>query len=627
MIINSKNCLELIPDETYQNIIPKLKDTLLEIQAIKNIDIPDIYRKSVTEKIFNRIHWFINSSSKDINTNLNDIVTYLSVPYVNIPAIHLIYKAVTNRNLPPIIPESYTMTQFVSMGYKILTHSEKNYFKNNYSVPTFVLRKPTFSGSSVVNKTHMKFHHNLDKYKTPFEDLISYLENKGDIKHIGDDFFMTDSAYKAEEYIKSHIGEQTTPLVRNEKEIFVDKIFSEEQTNAVKGILTSKSRITALTGRAGTGKTSVISNIVDNASMHNKNIVCCAFTGKAASRMEQTELDVNKLLYPPKTIHSLIGTIKTAGKIVDIDLIIIDEASTMNSELFWELIQTLEPYSTLNKMKFIFVGDFNQLPPIGGGQIFEDILELELYPIYRLTHIYRTTDKDLLNLYNDVLTYNNVKIMKHKKYFKVYNKDDSASFLERIVTKLFEKDSVWYKNNKCVILAHTNKIIDYINYLSYKHITGKTINYYETLLGSDDDKSDWTPLPVFWKGAKIVFTYNDRIDVDENNRTVRVTNGTVGEVLEFMDDLVLIKNYDDDSTFYIRGDYDTIKLAYAMTVHKAQGSEAQFIIYVHGNSMFESKRLVYTAITRAKQNLKIYCPVDGFKMSLDVERLTNINSQ
>jgi ATP-dependent exoDNAse (exonuclease V) alpha subunit len=171
--------------------------------------------------------------------------------------------------------------------------------------------------------------------------------------------------------------------------------------------------------------------------------------------------------------------------------------------------------------------------------------------------------------------------------------------------------------------------VDYINYLCYKELTGKTISYYEYTFEDHPDnlEFDWEPIPVFWRGAKIIFTKNDRIDVEANGQAVRVTNGTVGEVIGFNEDLVRIKSYDDGSEFYIEGDYDTIKLAYAMTVYKSQGSEAQYVIYFHSNHIFETKRLAYTAMTRAQTNVKIYTPFDGFQMSKDVDRITNINSQ
>jgi exodeoxyribonuclease V alpha subunit len=106
-----------------------------------------------------------------------------------------------------------------------------------------------------------------------------------------------------------------------------------------------------------------------------------------------------------------------------------------------------------------------------------------------------------------------------------------------------------------------------------------------------------------------------------------VNNGTVAEVIGFMGTDVMVKSYDDDRTFYIEGDYPEVKLAYGMTVFKSQGSEAHMVIYFHSNHIFETKRLVYTAMTRARKKLRIYTPTDGFKMSMDVARYTSVNSK
>jgi len=324
-----------------------------------------------------------------------------------------------------------------------------------------------------------------------------------------------------------------------------------------------------------------------------------------------------------------MGTLKAANH-TSLDLVIIDEASTMNSQLFSDFITVLNTSSTLDKIKFIFVGDSNQLPPIGGGQIFEDILTLKIYPIYRLTKNFRTQSETMKALFSDVLKSKvNLNINNHRKHFSIYNIDTVGTFINETINLLFSKDKYWYKDNKCTILTHTNKYVDYINYLCFKRINNKTIDFYEYTFDEspNNEDIDWEPLPVIWEGAKIVFTNNDVIDIEENNGAIRVTNGTVADVIGFMDTYAIVRDYDSGHQFYIHRDYDTVKLAYAMTVFKSQGSESQYIIYIHSNHIFETKRLAYTAMTRAQSNVKIYTPMDGFKMSLDVSRYTYINSK
>ena len=633
MVINKKNCLKNNVDEAYPNIIPGLKTILLNITAIKGLDIPDVYRKSVTEKIFNRIHHFIEHSSKDLNmVNMSDIITYMQVPYVNIPVLHLIYKAVTNKVLPPIVVESYLLTEFCKDGKRSLLQEERGFFVDTYGANSFFLRKPSFSGSSAVCTDDMRMHCKIEKFTTDFDLLLNYVEDKGDLISVDDDgYFMAKGAFYGEKYIKNAIKTKVPTLVKDERHIIIQKPVSDEQREVVKNVLLSDSKFECITGSAGTGKTFVVSEIVDNAAMSGKKVICCAFTGKAASRMEQSEIDTSKLVVPPKTMHSMMSTLKYQfNGDADIDLIIIDEASTMNSELFNDFILTLSTTcSDYNKIKFIFVGDVHQLPPIGGGQIFEDIIDLDLFPVHRLTKIFRTTDLKMLELYAEILNRSQISPKKFKKFFTGYDDDNKDEFISKLVGKLFKSDSMWYKDSKCVILAHTNKFIDYLNYLCYRHINDDVIHFYENIFNDFDEDADeipWRPLPVYWVGAKIVFTQNDRIELPENNGVIRVTNGTVGEVTELVGTMARIKNYDDGSSFLVEQNYDTVKLAFAMTVYKAQGSEANTIIYIHSNNIYESKRLVYTAVTRAKKNLKIYTPKDGFKMSKDVDRFTELNS-
>ena len=632
-VINRTNCQQNSVDPEYPNRISGLKKILSGITAIKNLEIPDVYRKSVTEKIFNRIHHFIDHSSKDLAmVDMNDIITYLQVPYVNMPVLHLIYKAVTDEYLPPIVVESHLIHEFCKEGNRSLLQEEKSFFIKNYNANSFFMRKPSFSGSSVVCIDDMKMHHRIEKFHTPLPALLEYVENKGDIVAVDDNgYYMSVGAYNAEKFIKDSNNVCVPSLAKDEKSIIIQKPVSDEQREVVKKVLLSDSKFECITGSAGTGKTFVVSEIVDNSAMNGKSVICCAFTGKAASRMEQSEIDTSKLLVPPKTIHSMMATLNYQfdGK-ANIDLVIIDEASTMNSELFNDFVMSLEnSCGNHDKIKFIFVGDVNQLPPIGGGQIFEDIITLNLYPVHRLTKIFRTTDEAMLSLYADTLRSTQIAIKKHRKFFVGYNSNAKDEFISTLVGKLFARDQMWYKDNKCVILAHTNKYIDYLNYLCYKHLNNDVIHFYEDIFKDFDDGEEeepWRPLPVYWVGAKIVFTQNDRIEVKENDRVIRVTNGTVGEVLSVVGNMATIRSYDDGDTFFVETDYDTVKLAFAMTVYKAQGSEADNIIYIHSNNIYESKRLAYTAMTRAKKNLRIYTPTQGFMMSSDVARFTEINS-
>jgi len=627
MLITTKNCPNLTPDDTYANIVPGLAKALKDIDEIKGIDVEGVRRRTVTSKIMKRVHHFLKMNEGDSMINFDDIITYLDVSFVNIPALHIMYKGVTGEDLPPIVVESYMMTKFVKEGRRSLHVDERTFFKKKYNANSYFMRQPSFSGSSVVEIEDMWKYHKESSFDTDFSDLINYIVDKGDVVSLDDDYVISTGAYFGEKYILDNVNTKCEPLISNTKDVIVGTKFSDEQKDSVERILTSDRKFDVLTGPAGSGKSLVISEIVNNAKRFKKNIVCCAFTGKASSRMEQSEISISKLVFPPSTIHSLIAKLKFTEKdTTDIDIVIIDESSTVNSELFNMFIETLQHTATFNKIKFLLVGDMHQLPPIGGGIIFEDIITQKLYPVHKLTKIFRTTDPSMLKLYNDVLSSNNLNINNHKKFFKLYNDDNIEEVLHKVVDILFDKDPTWYKDNKCMILAHTNKYINYINYLCYKKLNhGREIDFYEHIFTGNDDY-DWKELPVYWRGAKILFTKNDKIDLDKNKSVIRVTNGTVGEIVDFLDDLVLVKSYDDGRTFYIEGDYSDIKLAYAMTVYKSQGSEAQYVMYFHSNNIFETKRLAYTAMTRARNNVKIYTPSNGFKMSKDVARITSINS-
>lgn len=389
---------------------------------------------------------------------------------------------------------------------------------------------------------------------------------------------------------------------------------STKQKEAIQAI--NSNNVVIITGGPGTGKTTIIKNVIDIYKSHGKKVVLCAPTGRAAKRM--TEMTGEEA----KTLHRLleIGKIEKDNEFtimnyevapIDADVIIVDEASMVDIYLMNYLLNGI-----YQGTKLILVGDTDQLPSVGPGSILKDIINSERIKTIFLDEIFRQAaqSKIIVNSHrvNDGEYFLDKEEQEGLKDDFFYIKEKSQDImLDQIISLCKGRlknfgDYDFFENIQ--ILSPTKKGL-----LGTKELNKRL---QEELNPSDDKKNEK-------KVGEIIFREGDRVMQVKNNYDIYwekgntlslnyengtgIFNGELGKIvkIDFLNKQIKILFDDEKEAWYAFSDMDQIEHAYAITVHKAQGSEFDVVIMVvtGTSAMLLTRNLLYTGLTRAKKLL------------------------
>ena len=388
--------------------------------------------------------------------------------------------------------------------------------------------------------------------------------------------------------------------------------FNKEQIEAIKGAI--KNNFFIITGGPGTGKTTIIKAIVELIEnvkkIDKKDIALLAPTGRSAKRMAES-VGVNA-----STIHKFLKWNKETETFA-IDeynkasekVIIVDEASMIDIFLFSNLLNGLR----IN-VKLLLIGDSNQLPSIGPGDVLNDLLNFKAIKSTKLNTIYRVKEGSYITyLANDI---------KNKKVFDYFDSDyTDFKFIES------NDDNIrGYLSEICNRIVDKNISIENFQVLvpMYKGING--IDSLNDLMADifNPNKEKFRIGDKYYRvGDKVIQLVNDV----ENN----VFNGDIGYIkdIDIIDKKMEVTiSYMGHKVKYTSGEFDRFSLAYAISIHKSQGSEYDNVVIVLAKSfkrMFYNK-LIYTAVTRAKQSLILLGSLESFNSSVQTLYADNRNT-
>ena len=390
-----------------------------------------------------------------------------------------------------------------------------------------------------------------------------------------------------------------------------DITLHENQIEAIKNCV--KYGVNVITGGPGTGKTTIINCILTILKKQYMRTVLCAPTGRASKRLaEATGEDA-------KTIHRLLDLDFTGGKghftynedtKLDADVVVVDEVSMCDEYVFYALIRAIKRGGRL-----ILVGDKDQLPSVGAGNILSDIIASGLVPVNYLTYIYRQSDDSLIISNAHKVNEGKMPTIDNKsKDFFVDAQTDTADMLKNcidLVTKRLPSFSKLAPKDIQVLCPMKKGVIgvENINIEMQKALNPPDSCKGEVRAGAN----------IFGVGDKVVHTVNNYqmggLSPDGLSGT-GVFNGDIGYIIEVNKSAPSLKVEFDDGKIatYKQENLDEIALAYAISIHKSQGSEfsAVIIMVSGGNPFLMTRNLLYTAITRAKQIVVI----EGSKESL-----------
>lgn len=369
-----------------------------------------------------------------------------------------------------------------------------------------------------------------------------------------------------------------------------------------------QSNIIIVTGGPGTGKTFNIKKYLKEASEMGLKVAICAPTGRAAKRI--TEVTGHEA----KTIHRLLECVgdsegnksyfsRNEDNKLDVDLLIVDEMSMVDEYLMLSLIKAVP-----NLSKIILVGDVDQLPSVGAGKVLKDMIDSKLFEVKKLTKIYRQDEaSDIVINAHHVNAGEKVVFSKSSEDFIFTRKSSEDAIKEAIKTLVKEN-----------VPRHFNCSLDQIQVIcpSKKGNCGtESLNLsLQQVLNPESFEKDELQVgdTTFRLGDKVMQTsnnYNIPYDVIDANgrvidRGVGVFNGDIGTIVEIDDEnRNMVVKFDDREAYYISKDLNDLTLAYAITVHKSQGSEYDVVIMPMARTPYQllNRKILYTAITRAKK--------------------------
>ncbi len=362
---------------------------------------------------------------------------------------------------------------------------------------------------------------------------------------------------------------------------------AENQKKAVIAALTDKVHI--ITGGPGTGKSTITNAILTISSKLTTNILLAAPTGRAAKRLSQiTRRNA-------QTIHSLLEMNFEAGGFkrnrenpLECDLLIIDEASMIDTPLLFHLLRAIP-----DRSRVLIVGDIDQLPSVGPGTVLRDLIASELIGVTRLTEIFRQAkgSKIITNAHRiNQGEFPDLSTPERSDFH--YIEAETPEAISQIILQLVSKEikALWKLDP-----------IDDIQVLSpmKKGVVGVEMlnDAMQTLLNPSDRH-------ILRSGRK--FCERDKVMQIKNNYDKKVYNGDVGRIqkIDTVEQMLTV-TFDDRSVEYEFTDLDELVIAYACSIHKFQGSECPCVVIPIHTSHFKllHRNLLYTAVTRGKKQV------------------------
>ena len=363
--------------------------------------------------------------------------------------------------------------------------------------------------------------------------------------------------------------------------------YDEIQADAIRKAAVSK--VMVLTGGPGTGKTTTTQGIIAAYRSFGLKILLAAPTGRAAKRMtEATGLEA-------KTIHRLLeckppeGYQKNEDNPLDGDVLIIDECSMIDMILMNALLKAIP-----EGMRLILVGDIDQLPSVGAGNVLRDIIDSGVFPVVRLTRIFRQAQSSRIIMNAHAINegkFPDISNGKNTDFFYI-EKEDPEEAVQEIVRLVKNNLPRYYKTpwNHIQVLTPMQKGI----------VGAANLNL--ALQEALNPQGDGL------RRGGYLFRTGDKVMQIRNNYEKEIFNGDIGTVESVdLQERTLKVNFDQHIIEYEASELDELVHAYATTIHKAQGSEYPIVVMpvLMNHYVMLQRNLIYTGITRAKKVLVI----------------------
>ena len=594
-ILENKDCLQIIPRLNKQKI-DKIYNTLLEYQSTSNIVLELTKLGFDMKDSLSLLNKYNKKILDNVNNNVYDLIDTDDMSFIKIDEIAL------------------------SMG---ITDTDDRRIK---ALIIYIMKSLCFNNGDTYLLLE-EISSTLANYISITSEKLDYLMLKlvKDKKIIIEDKrYYLRKFYEAEKYICERLCFLNDMSITSD--ISIDKyIDNKEKDNNIKYDELQKkaihsgvnNNITIITGGPGTGKTTIVKAIV-NILIHEKkikkdDIALLAPTGRASKKlMETTSISAS-------TIHKYLGWDKDTNTFATDEYcpnsqkyVIVDEVSMIDTLLMEALLKGIR-----RDTKLILVGDYYQLPSVSEGQVLKDIIDSDCLPVIRLNQIYRQSEGSyILNLAYDIKNKNISEDLFIKKDDYLYinsDNDNTSSYIKEIVKKALKKG---YTDREVQVLAPMYKSLNGIDNLN--------IILQELFNPKADSKKEI-------KVGDIIFREYDKVLQLVNDPDNNVYNGDIG----YIEEIIISKekkianqiniNYDGTIVNYTPDKFINFRHGYAISIHKAQGSEFDMVIMPITNSFKRmlNNKLIYTGVTRAKKSLVVVGDSSSFIYGINNDYIDN----
>ena len=565
------------------------------------------------DKINNIYNNFIELGYKDDKVKLKDFLDNCNIKLKNNQIDNLIEKYQTsneiihkiNNNLIELLSvNSISINTLISIAEK-LNHSEEDKIK------LFIMKDLKYSPNGDTCILHNELKKNIFKQK---DNTLSKSLNMELIDKVIDELINNKYITPYKEYLydsiildyEIKIGNYLK-IINNDKpyledfleraEVFLEEYNGQKLNNEQKESFLSifKSNINITIGPAGTGKSEILTRLCKFIEEYNSvSILFLTPTGKACDRLTKGFKDkgINKSAYTIHKYNYYDDDNEFRKKIDDFDqfkkneysIIVIDEMSMVSLNVFHTFIKKI---NNIHNCVLLLLGDYNQLPSIDFGDVLNNLVLSQAFNTVKLIKIFRSDSKSLLTVQNNIL--NNIPLD---------NIDvNDGSF-------------VWIKENPSNIECIKNVLNDFEELPLIITSTNKVVNEYQNII---KDKYNIDHINKdFIKFNNIIFHVDDKIMIKKNNYEKNLMNGMIGKIISINNNNnikdvglnILFDGEDKPRDILSLHELEDIELAYIITIHKSQGSEADYVIILLDEApMLNTINLIYTAITRSKKKM------------------------
>lgn len=409
-----------------------------------------------------------------------------------------------------------------------------------------------------------------------------------------------------------------------------DIILTEEQVRTIPMIC--ENNISILTAPAGAGKSQSIKAIINMLKDNNKSFSIFSPTGRAAKVISEFTNEATS------TIHKGLGYMPPVWHCNEenplcCNIVIVDESSMIDIFLMKRLIEAID----FNKTKLLFIGDVDQIPSVGAGNIFYDLIYSNVIPVNRLSKIFRYGEGGQLTVATK--TRKCEKFLDYKKEIQFFGKDKGYIFIKTTQEKMINKLLALYKK----LLNSGHKTEDIMILSAYNKGEYGTVNINKNLqpIANKNAKLNNNHMIIgdikFYEEDLIIQTVNNYkarlyiedefAEYNDDENKIFIPNGEIGKIIEIRYNTVIVQ-FSNDKVIYTREDMNNVKLAYSISIHKSQGGQAPIIILLtpKAHTYMLNSNLIYVGQTRAKEKVYHFGSVEtvnrAIKKKADFNRKT-----